>query len=128
VTDTFSPTHDVLHSRPSHDHGKQRHHVDDVKREIAELYRIINPEKVPEVPSLFAKYRGSEDEMLKTIKVKYAVQIEIIDIYRAVNPAKIDKLAEIFQKERGNEAWLLREVKLKYGAQLGLAQPQTRRL
>jgi hypothetical protein len=128
VTDTFSPTHDVLHSRHSHDQGKQKHHVDEVKREITELYRIINPEKVQEVPSLFAKYRGSEDEMLKTIRAKYAIQIEIIDIYRAVNPAKIEQLAGIFQKERGNEAWLLREVKLKYGAQLGLAQPQTRRL
>ena len=47
--------------------------VADIEKRISEIYAQHNPQKLHEVPTLMAKYKGSEADLLHRIETKYKV-------------------------------------------------------
>lgn len=51
--------------------------MEDYQKQIEDIYRKFDPEKIPTVPALLEKYKGYEAELLKRVQEKFAISPEV---------------------------------------------------
>jgi len=99
--------------------------VDEIKREITEIYSIHNPQKLGQLGALWQKYAGREAQMLAGVRNKYGVsdggrsghsvtRREIERLYTEYEPAKLNDVASLCLEH--GEGALLKQVREQYAA------------
>jgi hypothetical protein len=96
----------------------------EVRKKVAEIYKIYAPDKVPSVESILDRYQHDYDNLLDQLAVKYKLprdprllkeireRLEII--YSNAAPAKLGEIDSLLERYHGLEENLFDQLKIKY--------------